>query len=90
MPTPIERTSLKTDLASRYVNQPTGGAFNAKEITTEGGHASLEKDGHASIQSSTWTSKGFKVRMAQALTEFKEKALNFINTQGLDTRKYKG
>jgi hypothetical protein len=90
MPTPIERTSLKTDLASRYASQQAGGAFNAKDITTEGGHSSLEKGGGASLQSSMWTPKGFKVKMAQAITEFKDKALNFISGQGLDTRKYKG
>ena len=30
MPIPINRTSLTTDLASRYANQPVGGSQNAK------------------------------------------------------------
>lgn len=31
MPTPIQRPSLTTDLASRYSNQRAGGAFDVKQ-----------------------------------------------------------
>lgn len=34
MPTPINRQSLTTDLASRYVNQNVGGSQNAKRAGT--------------------------------------------------------
>jgi hypothetical protein len=82
------RPSLQKTLEERYKSQQAGGAFNAKEITTEG-HASLEKDGKASIQSAKWTPKGFKTRMMSLLTEFNGKALGFANYLGVDTRRYK-
>lgn len=34
MPNPVERPSLKTDLASRYKTQRTGGAYDAKTAGT--------------------------------------------------------
>ena len=82
------RPSLQTTLEGRYASQQAGGAFNAKEITTEG-RASLEKDGKASIQSTQWTPKGFKTRMMSLLTEFNGKALGFANYLGVDVRRYK-
>ena len=83
------RPSLQTDLASRYANQKVGGAFDAKDIETEGGHSSLSKAGNSSIQSGIWTPSGFKTKMSLMMTELKAKALNFVDSQGLDNRKYK-
>lgn len=34
MPNPVDRPSLKTDLASRYKTQRTGGAYDAKTAGT--------------------------------------------------------
>jgi hypothetical protein len=34
MPNPVDRPSLKTDLASRYASQRTGGAYDAKTAGT--------------------------------------------------------
>ena len=87
--TPIERESLDTTLEGRYNTQHAGGAFDAKDIETSGKHASLSKAGNSSFQSANWTPAGFKTKMALFLTEFKAKALNFIDSQGIDTRKYK-
>ncbi len=87
--TPIERQSLTTDLQSRYLTQHAGGAFEVKEAETTGKHESLSKAPPGSLQSSIWTPAGFKTRMSLLLTEFKAKALNFVDSQGLDNRKYK-
>ena len=87
--TPIERDSLETTLAGRYNTHHAGGAFDAKDIETTGKYSSLSKGGNSSLQSATWTPSGFKTRMALFLTEFKAKALNFVDSQGLDSRKYK-
>lgn len=90
MPISTERPSIKTDLLSRYANQHCGGAFEVKAAITNGGHESLNKASPGSIQSAFWTAAGFKTRMALMITELKAKALNFVDSQGLDNRKYKG
>ena len=87
--TSIERDSLETTLEGRYKTQRVGGAFDAKDIETSGKHSSLSKAGNSSYQSSEWTPSGFKTKMAFLLTEFKAKALNFVDSQVLSNRKYK-
>lgn len=90
MPIPTERPSIKTDLLSRYANQRCGGAFEVKDAVIDGGHESLNKATPGSMQSAFWTPAGFKTKMALMITELKAKALNFVDSQGLDNRKYKG
>ena len=89
MAIPIERQSLDTTLEKRYETQPAGGAFDAKDIETSGKRASLSKAGNTSFQSAQWTPSGFKTRMSLLMTELKDKALNFINSQGFNNRKYR-
>jgi hypothetical protein len=88
MATPISRPSLDTTLEQRYAAQQAGGSFDAKDIETSGGRASLSKGG-TSFQSAIWTPAGFKTRMALLATELKAKALKFIDSQGFNSRKYK-
>ena len=88
MATPTERPSLTKTLEQRYEEQKSGGAFDAKNITTDG-HASLDKAGNSSFQSAQYTPSGFKTRMQTMVTELKETALNWIATQGHTTRRYK-
>ena len=84
-----KRPSLETGLLSRYANQHCGGAFEVKDAVINGGHESLNKASPGSMQSVFWTPAGFKTRMAHMITELKAKALNFVDSQGLDNRKYK-
>ena len=87
--TSTERDSLEITLEGRYNTQHAGGAFDAKDIETTGKYSSLSKAGNSSYQSSVWTPSGFKTKMAFLLTEFKDKALNFVDSQGLSNQKYK-
>ena len=88
MPTPTERPSLTTDLATRYATQREGGAFDAKTAGTATAPPSLQS------QQFENTSQ-FVVKEPLLTTEFKGadnpnyKEISAY-AQGLDTRKYKG
>jgi len=90
----IDRESLKQDLATKYEKGArAGGAFNVQtDLKTDGAN-------EISLAGSTFdklytTTKGFKLKMAQGQTQFKDAAGNTsrqlsIYTKGLDVRPYK-
>lgn len=67
MPSPTQRPSLKTDLASRYSKQKVGGAFDAKNIDTNVGDSVTTDPVHGSgIQDTTFRRGGFTVKESQS------------------------
>ena len=84
------RKSLGQSMTDLYDKVPAGGAFNAKEITTDGQHSSLQKTGNFNYQSAQYTPAGYKTLM-QRITEYNQKALNWANSfYGHSTKRYKG
>jgi hypothetical protein len=85
MPIPTPRPSLTTDLATRYVTQKAGGAFNDKNIIETGVDALF-----ASYQGATFQkANGFLTKVQQGVSDFKAdgKDLSFY-VQGLSTTPY--
>lgn len=100
MPTPNVRTSLSTDLASRYLTQRAGSAFDIKQTlgcpgsvpkkqsVIEGDTAS---QGGANFQSPN----GFETDILQGQTQLKDAQGNTskelsMYIKGINTKKYKG
>lgn len=84
------RKSLNQSMVELYAKVPAGGAFNAKDITTDGTRASLQKAGNINFQSGQYTPAGYKTLM-QRITEYNQKALSWAKDfYGHSTRKYKG
>jgi hypothetical protein len=75
--TPTPRPSLTTDLASRYVSQHVGGAYDAKKVKTQPIDFGI-------LDSTYEAPNNF------GSDNFNEKALNFSDSLGVDKRKYKG
>jgi len=86
MPTPIQRPSITTDLASRYETQKVGGAFDARNIIEKGVDSIA-----ASYQGATFqTANGFSTEAQQGQSDFKNDGLGLSSyVKGLDTRPYK-
>jgi len=79
--TEAARQSLTQGIENIYDKVPAGGAFDAKTIETQGGMASLVKDGKTQDYLETvYTTPGFKTKMSSLLTQFNNKALNWANT----------
>ena len=94
MPTPIERKSLKTDLATRYQTQRVGGAFDVKK--TLASEIPGRVNDALSMQGTEFQSPaGFEVGFGVNGTQFKDaqgtksKELSRY-IRGIDTTKYKG
>ncbi len=85
MPTPIVRTSLTTNLASRYANQNVGGAFDARDIIETGVDPLF-----ASYQGQQFQNQnGFLTEQMVEVSDFKGDGNNLSQyVQGLDTTKY--
>ena len=71
----IDRESSKKGLVDRYYSDKTGGSFDAKaNVKTQGSNEiSL---GGSTFDTNYTTTKGFKIRMLQGQTEFKEASSN--------------
>lgn len=68
----IDRPSLNKNLEERYATQQVGGAYDAKNIITQGGNSvSL---GGSTFDSNYTVTKGFKTRMNTGVTELKDAA----------------
>ena len=67
----VKRESEKIGLADRYERDRIGGAFDAKTgVKTDGSNSNAIGD---SLSDTTYTTtKGFKIKMAQGQTEFKD------------------
>ena len=75
------RKSLNQSLVDLYEgNVQAGGAFNAKEITTDGSRASLQKGGSPSLQSAQYTPSGFKTKMQLFMTEMNAKSFDWAKS----------
>ena len=86
MPIPVERTSLTTDLASRYGNQRVGGAFDAKNIIESGVDSIAASYQGAQFQKAN----GFLTKEQQGISDFKNDGKDLSQyVKGLDTRPYK-
>lgn len=87
--TPIERTSLTLTLEERYATQKVGGAFDVKSTIQKSGHMSLTLSGNSSFKSAQTTPSGFKVNQPVMVTEYKDSALNVVDSMGFSNKKYK-
>ena len=67
----VNRESTKMGLVDRYLSQKAGGAYNVQsDIKTDG---SNEKSlGGSSYDTNYTNTKGFKIKMKQGETEFKD------------------
>ena len=89
----IDRPSLNKNLESRYETQPVGGAYDAKNIVTQGSNTvSL---GGSTYDTNYTVTKGFKTKMATGVTELKDAAganskQISLYMQGFNNKKYKG
>jgi len=85
MPTPIQRTSLTTDLATRYMTQQVGGAFDARDIVESGVDPLF-----ASYQGATFqNANGFLTEQQLEVSDFKNEGNGLsLYVQGLNTTKY--
>ena len=86
MPTPTERPSIKTDLASRYATQPAGGAYNAKDVKNQPQDVSLNE--------TLWENNPNRIIPQQGVSNFKGTNVTpYVEisslAQGLNTTKYK-
>ena len=97
MPTPNQRPSLKTDLATRYTTQHAGGTFDVKKVLEQPGKTppSGEVIDASSMNGVNFQSpNGFEVKVTQGNTQMKDaqgttsKELSTY-VKGLDTRPYK-
>lgn len=75
--TPIDRQSLGTTLEERYATQHVGGAYDARQAGPEQPIDFGQQD------------KVFESPSTFKTDNFNTKALNFADSLGLDTRKYK-
>lgn len=88
----IDRPSLEKNLETRYATQPVGGAYNAKDIVTQGGN--VVSLGGSTYDTNYTVTKGFKTKMAAGVTELKDavggrsKQLS-LYMQGFNNKKYK-
>lgn len=74
--TPTERPSLTTTLEERYANQRVGGAYNAKEVKKQPIDFGIQD-------------KFFESPPDFEPGNFNDKALNFADSIGVSTKKYK-
>ena len=75
------RPSLVQNLEDIYAKLHAGGAYDAKDLTTDGEH----NEAVTSLQSRTQTPKGFKTKMLEGQTEFKMVTDNKITTRMLES-----
>lgn len=91
MPIPTPRPSLKVSLSNRYASQRAGGAFDAKNISTQPGTRGSEGGLGFGIQETQFTIPLFRIASWAFLQQS-----DFINSgkdlsyyvQGLDTTPY--
>jgi len=85
------RKSLSQGMTDLYNKLPAGEAFDAKTIVTDGGQSSLTIDGKTQDYLETvYTTPGFKTRMPLLITQFNERATQFVtNFWKMIPRKYK-
>jgi hypothetical protein len=88
----IDRPSLDKNLETRYATQQVGGAYDAKNIITQGGNTvSL---GGSTFDTNYTVTKGFKTKMTTGVTELKDangsrsKQLS-LYMQGFNNKPYK-
>lgn len=86
------RESSKIGLVDRYLSQKAGGAYNVQsDVKTEG---SNEKSlGGSSFDTNYTNSKGFKIKMKQGESEFKDVTGNnsselSLKLKGFNNKKY--
>ena len=90
----IDRQSSKMGLADRYASQKSGGAFDSKnDIKTQGSNS--KAIGDSSYDTNLTKTKGFKIKMSQGQSEFKEvsgdKSLqSSLYMKGFNNKKYSG
>jgi hypothetical protein len=88
----IERESAKKGLADRYLTDKAGGAFDARSgVKTTG--ANEKSLGGSTFDTNYTNTKGFKIKMAQGQTEFKEVGSNgslqsSLYMKGFNNKKY--
>lgn len=88
----IDRPSLDKTLETRYATQQVGGAYDAKNIVTQGGNpVSL---GGSTFDTNYTVTKGFKTKMTTGVTELKDAAGTrskqlSLYMQGFNNKKYK-
>ena len=88
----IDRESNKTSLVDRYNTQKAGGAYNVKQNVKTDGSNEITLGG-STFDTKYTTTKGFKIKMTQGKTEFKdavgEKSLQqSIYLKGFTNTKY--
>lgn len=99
MPTPIQRPSLTTDLASRYSTQRAGSAFDVKQTLGGPGTAPkkqsvIEGDTKSQQGANFQSPNGFETDVLQGITQLKDaqgtksKELSTY-IKGFSNRKYK-
>jgi hypothetical protein len=88
----IDRPSLEKNLETRYETQTVGGAYNAKDIVTQGGN--IVSLGGSTFDTNYTVTKGFKTKMGTGITELKDavgarsKQLS-LYMQGFNNKPYK-
>lgn len=88
----VNRESTKMGLADRYLSQKAGGAYNVQsDVKTNG--ANEKSLGGSSYDTNYTNTKGFKIKMQQGETEFKDVKGNnsselSLKLKGFNNKKY--